>query len=160
MNASILHSTFIWKLYAVNYHLILSRNIACVRKGQIIPALAVFFMTRRRQIEGSLNTARATAELLRSLITRKGHPDANALLSDVRTWGTQLQAAKPLGELSAQDCVHVPSLSNQEAVILVHTRQLYVKKLVRHCRTCCGQHRAPSAAHDPRGVSECKHPFT
>ncbi|BDA45541.1 probable translation initiation factor eIF-2B subunit beta [Coccomyxa sp. Obi] len=51
---------------------------------------------RRRQIEGSLNTARATAELLRSLITRKGHPDANALLSDVRTWGTKLQAAKPL----------------------------------------------------------------
>lgn len=52
---------------------------------------------RRRQIEGSLDTARATAELLRSLITRKGHADAFALVADVRDWGTQLQAAKPLG---------------------------------------------------------------
>ena len=53
---------------------------------------------RRRQVEGSIPTAKATAELLRTLITRQRHPDAAALLSDVREWGIQLQAAKPLGK--------------------------------------------------------------
>ncbi|CAK0782653.1 hypothetical protein CVIRNUC_005852 [Coccomyxa viridis] len=51
---------------------------------------------RRRQVEGSIPTAKATAELLRTLITRFRHPDAAALLTDVRNWGIQLQAAKPL----------------------------------------------------------------
>ena len=54
---------------------------------------------RRRQVEGSIPTAKATAELLRTLITRFRHPDAAALLTDVRNWGIQLQAAKPLGDL-------------------------------------------------------------
>ena len=52
-------------------------------------------------MEGSIPTAKATAELLRTLITRFRHPDAAALLSDVREWGIQLQAAKPLGNIPA-----------------------------------------------------------
>ena len=60
-------------------------------------SLSLAWYDRRRQVEGSIPTAKATAELLRTLITRGRHPDAAALLSDVRDWGIQLQAAKPLG---------------------------------------------------------------
>ena len=54
---------------------------------------------RRRQIEGSLMCAKRTAEILRLLITKSRHSTPEALLEDVRTVGTRLQSAKPLGEL-------------------------------------------------------------
>ena len=53
---------------------------------------------RRRQVEGSLPTAKKTAELLRLLLTTRRHADAQQLLDDVRSWGTVLQSAKPSGE--------------------------------------------------------------
>ncbi|KAI8470531.1 MAG: nagb/rpia/CoA transferase-like protein [Monoraphidium minutum] len=51
---------------------------------------------RRRQIEGSFQCAKRTAEIMRLLITTQRHPDAAALIEDVRTVGTKLQAAKPV----------------------------------------------------------------
>ncbi len=53
---------------------------------------------RRRQIVGSLPTAKRTAEILRFLVTKGRHNTAEALLDDVRAVGTRMQAAKPLGE--------------------------------------------------------------
>ena len=50
---------------------------------------------QRRQIQGSLATAKRTAVFLRLLITSRRHSDAQALLDDVRAWGTRVQAAKP-----------------------------------------------------------------
>jgi hypothetical protein len=35
---------------------------------------------------------------MRLLITTQRHPDAASLIEDVRTVGTKLQAAKPVGE--------------------------------------------------------------
>ena len=52
---------------------------------------------RRRQVEGSLATAKRTAEILRLLLTSKRHASAQALLDDVRRVGSRLQAAKPSG---------------------------------------------------------------
>ena len=54
---------------------------------------------QRRQIKGSLATAKRTAIFLRLLITSRRHSDAQALLDDVRLWGTKLQTAKPFSEL-------------------------------------------------------------
>jgi hypothetical protein len=54
---------------------------------------------RRRQLEGSLPCAKATAELLRTLVTSRRHPDAQALLDDVKSTGIKIQEAKPLGTL-------------------------------------------------------------
>ena len=54
---------------------------------------------RRRQVEGSLPTAKKTAYLMRLLTTTRRHNDAQALLHDVRSWGTKMQTAKPFGEL-------------------------------------------------------------
>lgn len=51
---------------------------------------------RRRQIHGSFACAKKTAEVMRLLITTQRHPDAAALIEDVRTVGTKLQAAKPV----------------------------------------------------------------
>lgn len=51
-----------------------------------------------RQIHGSFACAKKTAEVMRLLITTQRHPDAAALIEDVRTVGTKLQAAKPVGE--------------------------------------------------------------
>jgi hypothetical protein len=51
----------------------------------------------RRQIEGSFQCAKRTAEIMRLLITTQRHPDAASLIEDVRTVGTKLQAAKPVG---------------------------------------------------------------
>jgi translation initiation factor eIF-2B subunit beta len=50
---------------------------------------------RRRQLEGSYPCARRTAELLRALVSSRRHPDASALLADVRSVGARLQQAKP-----------------------------------------------------------------
>lgn len=52
---------------------------------------------RRRQLEGALPCAKATAELLRTLVTSRRHPDASALLDDVKSTGIKVQDAKPLG---------------------------------------------------------------
>ena len=52
---------------------------------------------RRRQVEGSLDTAKRTAEILRLLLATQRHPTAQALLDDVRLVGSRLQAAKPSG---------------------------------------------------------------
>ena len=52
---------------------------------------------RRRQVEGSLDTAKRTAEILRLLLATQRHPTAQALLDDVRVVGSRLQAAKPSG---------------------------------------------------------------
>ncbi|GBF88924.1 translation initiation factor eIF-2B subunit beta [Raphidocelis subcapitata] len=51
---------------------------------------------RRRQIEGSFQCAKRTAEIMRLLITTQRHADAASLIEDVRTVGTKLQAAKPV----------------------------------------------------------------
>lgn len=52
---------------------------------------------KRRQIEGSLPTAKKTATLMRQLLTTRRHVDAQHLLDDVRSWGIILQSAKPSG---------------------------------------------------------------
>ncbi len=52
---------------------------------------------RRRQVQGSLDTAKRTAEILRLLLATQRHPTAQALLDDVRVVGSRLQAAKPAG---------------------------------------------------------------
>jgi translation initiation factor eIF-2B subunit beta len=51
-----------------------------------------------RQIRGSFACAKKTAEVMRLLITTQRHADAASLIEDVRTVGTKLQAAKPVGE--------------------------------------------------------------
>ncbi len=48
-------------------------------------------------MEGPLACAKATAELMRTVVTRRGHPTPQALLSELTAFGVQLQAAKPLG---------------------------------------------------------------
>lgn len=50
---------------------------------------------RRRHVEGPLPTAKRTAYLMRLLTTTRRHNDAQALLDDVRLWGTKMQSAKP-----------------------------------------------------------------
>jgi translation initiation factor eIF-2B subunit beta len=55
-----------------------------------------------RQIRGSFACAKKTAEVMRLLITTQRHPDALSLIEDVRTVGTKLQAAKPVGEQQLQ----------------------------------------------------------
>ena len=59
---------------------------------------------RRRQVEGSLDTAKRTAEILRLLLATQRHPTAQALLDDVRVVGSRLQAAKPSGKPLAMRC--------------------------------------------------------
>ena len=59
---------------------------------------------KRRQIQGSLATAKRTAVFLRLLITTRRHSDPQALLDDVRTWGTRIQTAKPFSEARAGCC--------------------------------------------------------
>ena len=53
---------------------------------------------RRRQIEGALPAAKKTAYLMRLLTTSRRHSDAQALVDDVRLWGTKMQQARPFGE--------------------------------------------------------------
>lgn len=57
-----------------------------------------------RKIEGSLATAKQTAELLRSVISQQRVPynnQASALIDAVRAVGEQLIAANPVGMLFA-----------------------------------------------------------
>ena len=84
----------------------------CLQDATETPLNRVLLAYRRRQVEGSIPTAKATAELLRTLITRFRHPDAAALLTDVRNWGIQLQAAKPLGDLLSPTEQHQSILCN------------------------------------------------
>jgi len=61
-------------------------------------ALCVLMMVlHHAQVEGPLSCAKATAELMRTVVTRRGHPTPQALLSELTAFGVQLQAAKPLG---------------------------------------------------------------
>ena len=66
---------------------------------------------QRRQIKGSLATAKRTAIFLRLLITSRRHSDAQALLDDVRLWGTKLQTAKPFSERTPLHTVEFMQLS-------------------------------------------------
>ncbi|GMH40245.1 hypothetical protein BSKO_08149 [Bryopsis sp. KO-2023] len=50
---------------------------------------------RRRQFEGSLPTAKRTAEFLRTLVSQNKYTDAKSLLRAVRTLGIRFQAARP-----------------------------------------------------------------
>ncbi len=65
-------------------------------------------LLRRRQLQGSLASAKKTAELMRSLITTQRHADAQAFVDDVRSVGTRVQAAKPLGTSCAQSPGRLP----------------------------------------------------
>lgn len=49
------------------------------------------------QLEGPLACAKATAELMRTVVTRRGHSTSQALLDELANFGAQLQAAKPMG---------------------------------------------------------------
>lgn len=51
-----------------------------------------------REIEGSFQCAKHTAEIMRKLITKNSYPDAATLIAEVREVGTKMQAAKPVGE--------------------------------------------------------------
>lgn len=61
------------------------------------PGCALF-----REIHGSFACAKKTAEVMRLLITTQRHTDAVSLVEDVRTVGTKLQAAKPVGKQRLQ----------------------------------------------------------
>ena len=52
---------------------------------------------RRRQIEGSLPTAKKTVEILRLLLTTRRHADGQQIIDEIRSWGTVIQTAKPSG---------------------------------------------------------------
>lgn len=52
---------------------------------------------RRRQIEGSLPTAKKTVEILRLLLTTRRHTDGQQIIDEIRSWGTAMQTAKPSG---------------------------------------------------------------
>jgi translation initiation factor eIF-2B subunit beta len=56
---------------------------------------------RRRQVEGSLNTAKMTAELLRQVISHQRLPNvgqAAVLIDVVKTVGLQMIEANPIGK--------------------------------------------------------------
>lgn len=57
---------------------------------------------RRRQIEGSLPTAKKTVEILRLLLTTRRHSDGQQIIDELRSWGTVMQTAKPSGQSSSQ----------------------------------------------------------
>ncbi|KAK9845311.1 hypothetical protein WJX81_003121 [Elliptochloris bilobata] len=50
---------------------------------------------RLRRVEGASDCARATAELMRTVVTRRGHATPQALIDELTAYGAQLQAAKP-----------------------------------------------------------------
>lgn len=52
---------------------------------------------RRRQVSGSNQAAKRTAEVLRLVVTSQKHASASALINDVHQVGLRLQAAKPNG---------------------------------------------------------------
>ena len=51
------------------------------------------------QVEGALECAKATAEVMRTVVTRRGHATPQALITELTSYGAQLQAAKPHGQL-------------------------------------------------------------
>ena len=53
---------------------------------------------RQRRIEASLDAAKATAELMRQLVTSQRLPDPQSLLAEVKSVGLRIQAAKPIGK--------------------------------------------------------------
>lgn len=57
---------------------------------------------RRRQIEGSMRTARKSTELIRLLLTTRRHADGHQLLEEVRSVGVTMQKAKPSGATNKQ----------------------------------------------------------
>lgn len=70
---------------------------------------------RRRQVEGSLDTAKRTAEILRLLLATQRHPTAQALLDDVRIVGSRLQAAQPSGALPLPSVLVLACMSLENA---------------------------------------------
>ena len=73
---------------------------------------------RRREIEGSFQAAKRTAEIMRLLITTQRHADAASLIDDIRNVGTKLQAAKPAG------AIVILSVACARARALIITRRL------------------------------------
>lgn len=59
---------------------------------------------RARRIEGSLDAAKRTAELLRQLVTSQRLTDPQSLLEEVKSVGVRIQSAKPIGELGGCWC--------------------------------------------------------
>ena len=63
------------------------------------------------QVEGALECAKATAEVMRTVVTRRGHATPQALITELTSYGAQLQAAKPHGPsqtaLASLACRHV-----------------------------------------------------
>lgn len=53
---------------------------------------------RARRVEGSLEAAKRTAELLRQLVTSHRLTDPQHLLEEVKRVGVHIQTAKPIGE--------------------------------------------------------------
>ena len=51
------------------------------------------------QVQGALECAKATAEVMRTVVTRRGHATPQALITELTGYGAQLQAAKPHGLL-------------------------------------------------------------
>ena len=53
---------------------------------------------RQRRINGSLATAKGTAELMRQLVTSSRLSDPHVMLDEVRKVGNIIQDAKPIGK--------------------------------------------------------------
>jgi len=70
------------------------------RKNMTVEEAVEAFCTalRRRQIEGSLPTAKKTTEILRLILTTRRHADGQQIVDEIRSWGTVIQSAKPSGE--------------------------------------------------------------
>ena len=115
---------------------------------------------------GSLPTAKRTAELMRLLITSQRHTNAQHLLDDVRLWGTTLQSAKHSGELyhlhhSSLHCIFsdlawtasggpLPAVTVLKYVTGKQVLVVAAFSALACCRAGHREHRATSAAHDPR----------
>lgn len=56
---------------------------------------------KRRQIEGSMPSAKKATEVLRLLLTTKRHADGQQMLEEVRSVGIIMQKAKPAGKILA-----------------------------------------------------------
>ncbi|KAG1654754.1 hypothetical protein FOA52_003668 [Chlamydomonas sp. UWO 241] len=70
---------------------------------------------QRRQVEGAMDCARRTAEVLRQLLTTQKHPDAASLIDDLRAVGLKMQRSNPV-ELSIGNMVRrVLHLVREEA---------------------------------------------
>ena len=140
----------------IKYSFAKCNRLILVSSGVHVPPSRCVWHYRRRQVEGSIPTAKATAELLRTLITRQRHPDAAALLSDVREWGIQLQAAKPLGRSLEHHCqLTLPP----DLLLVTSLDKIQAEQRGITCRAGSGEHSAARPAHDQRGVSCGESPF-